>query len=139
MEFLECGKLIDAYKHKQVHVCGKKPHMCRFLIDMPSGWVFITSAILMRLAEGAGWAMYQTSAFTLLAQLFPNRVATATVCEHSLTFVYIYIYIYIYIYFCSSIIYDIIFVHTGFFRSCLLYGIWSGSSHWRASLWCSLI
>ena len=110
MEFLECGKLIDAYKHKQVHVCGKKPHMCRFLIDMPSGWVFITSAILLRLAEGAGWAMYQTSAFTLLAQLFPNRVATATVCEHSLTLVYIYIYIYIYnIYVCSSIIYDILY------------------------------
>ena len=110
VEFLECGKLIDAYKHKQVHVCGKKPHMCRFLIDMPSGWVFITSAILLRLAEGAGWAMYQTSAFTLLAQLFPNRVATATVCEHSLTLVYIYIYIYIYnIYVCSSIIYDILY------------------------------
>ena len=83
--FLECGKLIDAYKHKQVHVCGKKPHMCRFLIDMPSGWVFITSAILLQLAEGAGWAMYDTSALTLLAQLFPNHVATATVCEHSFT------------------------------------------------------
>ena len=58
--------------------------MYRFLVDMPSGWVFITFAILMRMTEGVGWSMCTTTTFSLLAQLFPTHVGTVTVWKLSL-------------------------------------------------------
>lgn len=55
--------------------------MCiyRYLEDMPSGWIFIVSAILMRITEGIGWSMCTTITFSLLTQMFPNHVGTAVV------------------------------------------------------------
>lgn len=51
----------------------------RFLEDIPSGWIFIVSAILMRITEGIGWSMCTTITFSLLTQMFPNHVGTAVV------------------------------------------------------------
>ena len=44
-------------------------------MDMPSGLVFIILAVLLRMTEGVGWAMFTTSVFFILAQLFPTHVA----------------------------------------------------------------
>ena len=52
--------------------------VCRFLVDMPAGVVFLVFAILLRMTEGLGWAMCTTTIFSLLAQLFPTRVGTLT-------------------------------------------------------------
>ena len=60
------------------------PNVCRFLVDMPSGLVFIIFAILLRMTEGVGWSMCTTTTFSLLAQLFPTRVGTVTVWKPSL-------------------------------------------------------
>lgn len=56
---------------------------------MPSGWPFISSAILLRLIEGVGWSMYSTAAYTLLTQLFPTRVGTVTVCAFFIDLVHL--------------------------------------------------
>ena len=56
----------------------KSTLVCRFLMDMPAGVVFLVFAILLRMTEGLGWAMCTTTIFSLLAQLFPTRVGTLT-------------------------------------------------------------
>ena len=47
-------------------------------MDMPAGVVFLVFAILLRMTEGLGWAMFTTTTFSLLAQLFPTRIGTLT-------------------------------------------------------------
>jgi MFS family permease len=49
-----------------------------FLQDMPYGWVFITFAVLLRMTEGVGSALSFTAIYTLLPELFPNRVGLVT-------------------------------------------------------------
>ena len=51
----------------------------RFLVDMPSGTVFIVFAVLIRMIEGVGWAMTVATTFAFLPILYPSRVATLTV------------------------------------------------------------
>jgi len=46
---------------------------------MPSGWIFILFGVLLRMMEGVGFAMFDTATYALLAELFPNNVATVTV------------------------------------------------------------
>ena len=46
---------------------------------MPSGLVFIILAVLLRMTEGVGWAMFTTSMLSTLAQLFPTHVALMSV------------------------------------------------------------
>ena len=50
-----------------------------FTAMMPSGWVFILFCILLRMTEGVGSAMLSTASFSLLPELFPNRLATVMV------------------------------------------------------------
>jgi len=50
---------------------------------MPSGWVFILFCVLLRMTEGVGSAMFFTSAFALLPELFPKHVATVMVRVYS--------------------------------------------------------
>jgi MFS family permease len=47
-----------------------------FLVDMPSGVVFLVFGILLRMTEGVGWAMCTTTTLSLVAQLFPDYVGT---------------------------------------------------------------
>ena len=51
----------------------------RFLAYMPSSTSFVVYGILLRVTEGVGWAMTNTTTFTLIPVLFPSRVGTLTV------------------------------------------------------------
>ena len=53
--------------------------MCRFVAELPSGWVFILFCVLLRMTEGVGSAMYFTATFTLVPEFYPNRVSTIMV------------------------------------------------------------
>ena len=46
----------------------------RFLEDMPSGWVFITIAFLLRMIEGVGSSLVLTAVNALLPEIFPNNI-----------------------------------------------------------------
>lgn len=59
-------------------------HTFRFLQYMSGGWVFITFAVLLRLTEGVGSSMAITAIYTLLPELFPNRVGLVTVTNRHL-------------------------------------------------------
>jgi MFS family permease len=48
--------------------------ICRFLVDMPPGAVFVVVGIVLRSAEGVGWAMGNTTTLALLPYLYPSRV-----------------------------------------------------------------
>ena len=51
----------------------------RFLAYMPSSTSFVVYGILLRVTEGVGWAMSNTTIIALIPVLFPSRVGTLTV------------------------------------------------------------
>ena len=51
-----------------------------FVTAMPSGWMFVMFSTLLRLTEGVGSAMFSTSVYAQLPELFPQSVGTMTVC-----------------------------------------------------------
>ena len=53
--------------------------ICRFLVDMPPGAVFVVVGIVLRSAEGVGWAMGNTTTLALLPYLYPSRVGLLSV------------------------------------------------------------
>ena len=64
-----------------------------FVVSMPSGWVFIMFCILLRLTEGVGSAMFATSLYAQLPELFPHSVGTMSVCVILILIVVLYDYI----------------------------------------------
>ena len=52
-----------------------------FVTAIPSTWGFILACILLRVAEGAGTAMFCTATYSSLPKLFPNSVSFLMVIE----------------------------------------------------------
>lgn len=118
--------------------------MYRFLDDIPSGWIFIISAILMRITEGIGWAMCTTTTFSLLIQFFPAHVATAMVSLASIWLRDLVGYsvqdqthqhmLYSLTHLFTG---GLIYIHAGLYGGCHWSGICSRPSYWRSALYCS--
>lgn len=47
----------------------------RFVLRIPWTWVFIVACVLLRIAEGAGTAMFYTGTFATFPKLFPKSVS----------------------------------------------------------------
>ena len=69
--------------HMQTQTSFKIFVIHSFVVSMPSGWVFIMFCILLRLTEGVGSAMFATSLYAQLPELFPHSVGTMTVCTYT--------------------------------------------------------
>ena len=50
-----------------------------FLVDLPSGAVFVVCSVALRAVEGVGWTMSAVSTLALVPNLFPSHIGTVTV------------------------------------------------------------
>ena len=63
------------YIHVQLHT-----HIIhRFVSKMPTPTLFLSFSLLLKVAEGIGYAMYATASLTLLTQLYLQRKGTLAV------------------------------------------------------------